>query len=84
MGLAARYHLPAIYLDRQNVLDGGLLSYGANRVDNWRRAAAYLDKIFKGESPADLPVEQPTRYYMTVNLKTATALGITVPASILR
>jgi putative ABC transport system substrate-binding protein len=83
VGLAARYHLPAIYLDRQNVLDGGLLSYGANRVDNWRRAAAYLDKILRGESPGDLPVEQPTRYYLTVNLKTATALGITVPASIL-
>jgi putative tryptophan/tyrosine transport system substrate-binding protein len=65
------------------VLDGGLLSYGPSRADNWRRAGAYVEKILKGESPGDLPVQQPTRYYLTVNLKTATTLGITVPASIL-
>jgi putative ABC transport system substrate-binding protein len=78
VGLAARYRLQAIYLDRQNVLDGGLLSYGPSRADNWRRAGAYVEKILKGESPGD-----PTRYYLTVNLKTAKTLGITVPASIL-
>ncbi len=83
VGLAARYRLPAIYLDRQNVLDGGLLSYGPSRADNWRRAGAYVEKILKGESPGDLPVQQPTRYYLTVNLETAKTLGITVPASIL-
>jgi putative ABC transport system substrate-binding protein len=83
VGLAARYQLPAMYLDRRHVLDGGLMSYGPNAVGLWRRAGIYVDKILKGERPGDLPVEQPTRFDLIVNLKTATALGITVPPSIL-
>jgi putative tryptophan/tyrosine transport system substrate-binding protein len=83
VGLAARCKLPAMYLWRQSVLDGGLLSFGPNQRDFPRRAAAYVDKILKGERPGDLPVEQPTRYELIVNLKTATALGITVPPSVL-
>ena len=82
-GLAERYRLPAIYFARQYVLDGGLMSYAPDPADNWRRAAAYVDKILKGESPGDLPVQQPTGYHLAVNLKTAEALGITVPRSIL-
>jgi putative ABC transport system substrate-binding protein len=81
--LAARYQLPAMYLDRRNVLNGGLMSYGPDPLDNWRRAGAYVDKILNGEKPGDLPVAQPTRFYLNVNLKTAAALGITVPPSIL-
>jgi putative ABC transport system substrate-binding protein len=81
--LAARYRLPAMYLSRQRVLDGGLMSYGPNQLDFWRRAGGYVDKILKGERPGDLPVEQPTRFYLIVNLKTAAALGITVSPSIL-
>jgi putative ABC transport system substrate-binding protein len=81
--LAARYRLPAMYLARQIVLDGGLMSYGPNQLDFWRRAGGYVDKILKGERPGDLPVEQPTRFDLIVNLKTAAALGITVPPSIL-
>ncbi len=81
--LAARYQLPAMYLWRQSVLDGGLLSFGPNQRDFPRRAGAYVDKILKGERAGDLPVEQPTRYELVVNLKTATALGITVPPSVL-
>jgi putative ABC transport system substrate-binding protein len=80
---AARYKLSAMYLWRQSVLDGGLLSFGPNQYDFLRRAAAYVDKILKGERPGDLPVEQPTRYELIVNVKTATALGITVPPSVL-
>jgi putative ABC transport system substrate-binding protein len=83
VGLAARYQLPAMYLDRRNVLDGGLMSYGPNPLGLWRRAGIYVDKILKGERPGDLPVEQPTRFDLIVNLKTATALGITVPPAIL-
>ena len=65
------------------MLDGGLISYAPNQADNWRRAAVYVDKILKGENPGDLPVQQPTGYYLAVNLKTAEALGLTVPTSIL-
>jgi putative ABC transport system substrate-binding protein len=83
VALAARYRMPAIYLWRQSVLDGGLISYGSNQTDFWRRAGGYVDKILKGEKPDDLPVEQPTRFDLTVNLKTAKELGITVPPSIL-
>ena len=64
VALAARYRLPAIYLQRQYVLDGGLMSYGARLEDNWRGAASYVGKILKGERPGDLPVQQPTRYYL--------------------
>ena len=81
--LAARYRLPAMYLNRRNVGDGGLISYGPNQLDFWPSVAAYVDKILKGEKPGDLPVQQPTRYYLTVNLKTAAELGITVPPAIL-
>jgi putative ABC transport system substrate-binding protein len=83
VALAAHYRLPAIYFGQQYVLGGGLLSYGTNLADNWRRASAYVSKILKGEKPGDLPVQQPTRYDLIVNLKTAAALGITVPQSIL-
>jgi len=64
-------------------LDGGLLSYGANQVDNWRRAAAYADRILRGEKPGDLPLQFPTKFEMVVNRKTATALGLAIPPSIL-
>jgi putative ABC transport system substrate-binding protein len=83
VGLAARYRLPALYWNPSFVRDGGLISYGPNRLGTWRRAGNYVDKILKGEKPGDLPVEQPTRFYLIVNLKTAAALGITVPPSIL-
>jgi putative ABC transport system substrate-binding protein len=83
VGLAARYQLPAMYTNRRNVQHGGLMSYGPDNVGLWRRSGAYVDKILKGERPGDLPVEQPTRFDLIVNLKTATALGITVPPSIL-
>ena len=81
--LAARYRLPALYFYRHIAVDGGLMSFGSDLTNFWRRAAAYVDKILKGERPADLPVEQPTGYQLVVNLKTAAALGITVPPSIL-
>jgi putative ABC transport system substrate-binding protein len=83
VGLAARYRLPAMYFDRRYVLDGGFISYAPDLAENWRRAAAYVDKILKGESPGDLPVQQPTAYHLAVNLNTARALGITVPPAIL-
>jgi putative ABC transport system substrate-binding protein len=83
VGLAAQHRLPAMYLDRRYVLQGGLLSYGQNSIDNLRRIGAYIDKILKGEKPGDLPVEQSTRFQLVVNLKTAEELGITVPPSIL-
>jgi putative tryptophan/tyrosine transport system substrate-binding protein len=83
VGLAARYRMPAMYLNPLFVQDGGLMSYGPNMVGLWHRAAAYVDKILKGERPGDLPVQQPTRFDLTVNLKTAAALGVTVPPSIL-
>jgi putative tryptophan/tyrosine transport system substrate-binding protein len=83
VGLAARYRLPAMYLFRPSVLNGGLISYGPDFLDFWRRAGASVHKILKGERPGDLPVEQPTRFNLIVNLKTAAALGITVPPSIL-
>jgi ABC-type uncharacterized transport system substrate-binding protein len=83
VGLAARYRMPAIYFNQGHVRDGGLMSYGPKFFDFWRRAAAYVDKILQGERAGDLPVEQPTRLYLLVNLKTAAALGITVPPLIL-
>ena len=81
--LIARYKLPAITYDRFSAANGGLISYGPDRVDNFRRAAGYVDRILKGEKPADLPVQAPTKYELVVNLKTAKALGITIPQSVL-
>jgi len=77
--LAARYRLPAVYPYRQFAELGGLLSYGFDRLDNWRRAAGYVDRILKGEKPGDLPVQGPTKYELVINLKTAKALGLDVP-----
>jgi putative tryptophan/tyrosine transport system substrate-binding protein len=81
--LAAQYRLPAIYPFKYYVQDGGLLCYGIDQVDQWFNAANYVDRILKGEKPADLPVQAPTKYELAVNLKTAKALGITVPPSLL-
>ena len=77
--LAARHKLPAVYFDRAFVAAGGLLSYGPDRIDLYRRAAGYVDRILKGEKPADMPVQAPTKYQLVINLKTAKALGLDVP-----
>ena len=76
-------HLPATYPYRYYAADGGLVSYGPDTVDQYRRAASYIDRILKGENPANLPVQGPTKYELTINLKTAKTLGLTVPQSIL-
>jgi len=81
--LAERQRLPSVYLFRENVVAGGFLSYGVSQRDNWRRAAAYVDKILKGAKPGDLPIEQPTRFELVINMKTAKALGIKIPNSVL-
>jgi putative ABC transport system substrate-binding protein len=81
--LAARHRLPAVYPFRYFVTGGGLISYGPDPIDQFRRAAGYVDRIFKGEKAADLPVQAPTKYELIINLKTAKALGLTVPQSIL-
>ena len=77
--LAAKNRLPAVYTSREFVDAGGLMAYGANLADLYRRAATYVDKVLKGANPADLPVEQPTKFELVINLKTAKALGLDVP-----
>ena len=81
--LAARHKLPAVYFDRSFGAAGGLISYGPDQVDQYRLAAGYVDRILKGEKPADLPVQAPTKYELVINLKTAKALGLDVPATVL-
>ena len=81
--LAARSRLPAMYELRQYVEAGGLISYSADLIDIWRRAALFVDKILKGAKPADLPVEQPTKFELVINLKTAKTLGLTIPQLLL-
>jgi putative tryptophan/tyrosine transport system substrate-binding protein len=81
--LAVKNRLPALYFTAEWVKAGGLLAYGASFTDLFRRAAAFVDKILKGAKPADLPVEQPTKFELVINLKTAKALGLTIPPSLL-
>ena len=81
--LAARHRLPAVYWDRFFVPSGGLISYGADLVDQCRRAAGNVDRILRGEKPADLPVQAPTKYELVINLKTAKTAGINIPATVL-
>jgi putative tryptophan/tyrosine transport system substrate-binding protein len=83
MALAERHRLPAIYSFRQFVTEGALISYGPDTADIVRRSASYIDRILKGEKPADLPVQAPTKYELAINLKTAKALGISVPSTLL-
>jgi len=83
ISLATRYKLPSVYPYRYYTVDGGLISYGPNTNDPQRRAAAYVDRILKGEKPADMPVQAPTKYDLVINLKTAKTLGITIPPSVL-
>jgi putative ABC transport system substrate-binding protein len=81
--LAARHKLPAVFYRREFVSAGGLIAYGSNIVDHCRRAASYVDRILKGEKPADLPIQAPTKYEMVINAKTAKALGLTIPETLL-
>jgi putative ABC transport system substrate-binding protein len=81
--LAARHNIPAIYSDRFIITRGGLISYGPDRIDQYRRAAGYVDRILKGEKPSDLPVQAPTKYELVINVRTAKALGLTIPSSLL-
>jgi putative ABC transport system substrate-binding protein len=83
ISLANRHRLPAVYSNRRFVVGGGLISYGPDTIDPFRRAAGYVDRILKGAKPADLPVQAPTKYELVINLKTAKALGLTVPPTLL-
>jgi len=81
--LAARHKLPAVYTNRFDIIGGGLMSYGPDRFEEYRGAASYIDRILKGEKPGDLPVQAPTKYELVINLKTAKALGLDIPPSVL-
>ena len=81
--LAAQHKLPAVYFEPSSSAAGGLISYGPDLIDQFHRAAGYVDRILKGEKPADLPVQAPTKYELVINLKTAKALGLEVPATLL-
>ena len=81
--LAGKYRLPAIYFQKEFVDEGGLMSYGADFTDLYRRAAVYVDKILKGAKPADLPVEKPTKFEFIINLKAAKQIGLTIPPNVL-
>jgi ABC-type uncharacterized transport system substrate-binding protein len=83
ISLAARYKLPTVYVEKYYVADGGLISYGPDFIDQYRRAADYVDRILRGEKPADLPVQAPTKYELAINIKTAKALGLEVPPTLL-
>jgi putative ABC transport system substrate-binding protein len=83
IALAARHKLPAVYFERSFVAAGGLICYGPDPIDQYRRAAGYVDRILKGEKPADLPVQAPTKYETVLNLKAAKSLGLDVPATVL-
>jgi putative tryptophan/tyrosine transport system substrate-binding protein len=83
ISLAARHRLPAVYPYRFFATDGGLIAYGPDSLDGYRRAAGYVDRILKGEKPADLPVQAPTKFDLAINLKTAKALGLEVPDAVL-
>jgi putative ABC transport system substrate-binding protein len=83
IAMAARHRLPAAYFFRHFVADGGLISYGVDQADQFRQAASYVDRILRGEQPADLPIQQPTKYELVINLNTAKALGLEVPPTLL-
>jgi putative tryptophan/tyrosine transport system substrate-binding protein len=83
VGLSAKYRLPAVYHWKEYVEAGGLTSYGTDLADGFRRAAMYVDKILKGSKPADLPVEQPMKFELVINLKTAKQIGLTIPPNVL-
>ena len=83
ISIAAQHHLPTVYSDRLFVVDGGLISYGNDLIDQYRQAAAYVDRILKGANPADLPVQAPTKFEMVINLRTAKAMGLNIPPVLL-
>ena len=81
--LAAKYKVPAVYFNRASVVSGGLISYAPDVIDQYRLAAGYVDRILKGEKPANMPVQNPTKFELVINLKTAKALGLDIPPSLL-